>query len=340
LKEQSVRRLRVAVIGLGMGEQHVLGYLAHPACEVAALCDWSEAKLAAAREKYPGVRLTRRADEVLEDERIQVVSIATYDDAHAGQVVKALDAGKHVFVEKPLCQTAEELTAIRSAWLRHGGRLKLASNLVLRGVPVYGWLKNKIAAGDMGEVYAADGEYLFGRLEKITHGWRKDVDDYSVMAGGGIHLIDLLVWLTGQRPEAVTAAGNRICARGTAFRHDDFVAATLRYPSGMVGRVCANFGCVHRHQHLLRIFGTAATFLYDDMGPRWHWTRDPAAAAAPVTLPTLPAAKSCLIGPFVDAVRGGEDRGAETQGHFDTVSIVLACDQALRTGTSTEVCYA
>jgi predicted dehydrogenase len=131
-----------------------------------------------------------------------------------------------------------------------------------------------------------------------------------------------------------------MCARGSAFRYEDFVAATLRYPSGLVGRVCANFGCVHRHQHVLRIYGTTATFLYDDMGPRWHWTRDPASAAAPVTLPVLPAAKSCLIGPFVDAVRNDEDGEAETLGHFDTTSIVLACDQALRTGTCTEVLYA
>ena len=69
------------------------------------------------------------------------------------------------------------------------------------------------------------------------------------MEGGGVHLLDLLLWITGERPTSVTAMGNRICTRGTAFRYDDYVAATLQAPSGLVSRVTANFGCVHRHHH-------------------------------------------------------------------------------------------
>jgi predicted dehydrogenase len=332
-------RLRAAVIGLGIGEQHLLAYQRHPHCEVAAVCDLSEAKLAQARAKYPGIRTTRHEDEVLLDPAIDVVSIASFDDAHARQVVKALDAGKHVFVEKPLCLTGEELQTIRQAWRRHDGRKKLASNLVLRAAPLYRWLKQRIEAGDLGEVYAFDGDYLYGRIDKITQGWRKDVAGYSVMAGGGVHLIDLFVWLTGQRPASVQAAGNGICTKQTAFRYDDYSAALLQCPSGLVARLSANFGCVHRHQHVLRVFGTRATFLYDDAGPRWHWTRDPAAEAARITLAPLPASKGDLLAAFVDAIVQDQDLCNETQEHLDVVSIILACDRAARTRSHTEVKY-
>jgi predicted dehydrogenase len=334
-----MRRLRAGVIGLGVGEQHIAAFQDHPRCEVVALCDRAADKRERAAAQHPGVRVTADADELLDDPGIDVVAVASYDDAHAAQVVRGLEAGKHLFVEKPLCQTLGQLRGIKQAWARHQGKLKLASNLVLRAAPLYRWLKDRLAEGALGEPYAFDGEYLYGRLPKITEGWRKDVVNYSVMAGGGVHLIDLLVWLTGQRPATVTAAGNRICTRGSAFRYPDFVTATFVCTSGLVARVSANFGCVHRHQHVIRLFGTRGTFLYDDAGPRCHTSRDPAVPACPLTLPALPSSKGDLIGPFVDAILADQDLGAETQSHFDTLSLCLACDAALESGSPQEVVY-
>src|SRR6185503_7475057 len=102
------------------------------------------------------------------------------------------------------------------------------------------------------------------------------VPDYSVMAGGGVHLVDLMLWLTGQQPTTVSAVGNRIATANSRFAYDDFVTATYAFPSGLVGRITANFGCVHRHQHVVRVFGTKGTFIHDDAGARLHWTRDEA----------------------------------------------------------------
>src|SRR5262249_61070114 len=79
--------------------------------------------------------------ELLDDPHTRVVSIASYDNAHFEQVVAALNAGKHVFVEKPVCRTTEELHTVKQAWARHRGKLKLTSNLVLRAAPIYQWLK-------------------------------------------------------------------------------------------------------------------------------------------------------------------------------------------------------
>jgi predicted dehydrogenase len=67
---------------------------------------------------------------------------------------------------------------------------------VLRAAPLYLWLQQEVKRGSFGEIYAFNGDYLYGRLHKITMGWRKEVSNYSVMLGGGIHLVDLMVWLT------------------------------------------------------------------------------------------------------------------------------------------------
>src|SRR6185503_17737498 len=155
---------------------------------------------------------------------------------------------------------ASELTAIKSSWAAARAR-HVASNLVLRAAPLFQWLRDEVQAGAFGEVYAFDGDYLYGRLHKITQEWRSQVPDYSVMLGGGVHMVDLMLWITGERPRRVTACGNRVSTEGTAFRYHDFVAASYEFPSGMVGRITANFGSVHRHQHVVRLFGTRAPFI-------------------------------------------------------------------------------
>jgi predicted dehydrogenase len=332
-------RLGVAVVGLGIGEQHARAYLATGNCQIRWLYDLEAARAESLAATLGAGMPAHSFAQVLADPEVQIVSIASYDDAHCAQVVAALEAGKHVFVEKPLCRTRDELRTIKNAWARHRGGLKLSSNLVLRAAPAYQWLKQKITKGDFGDPYAFDGDYLYGRLEKITEGWRAEVPAYSVMHGGGVHLIDLLLWLIGERPATVYATGNRLCAGHTVFRSHDYVAAILRCPSGLIGRITANFGCVHRHQHVVRLFGTKATCVCDDAGPRLHLTRDPAATAAPVTLSPLPATKGALIAPFVSAVLTDENLNAHTQTMFDVMSVCAACDEALQSRSEVEVCY-
>ena len=332
-------KLGVAVAGLGVGVQHAKAYLRTGDCRLKWAYDLDSDKARNLVSEVGEGRVAGSFEQVLEDPDVDAVSIATYDDAHFEQVLAALDAEKHVFVEKPLCRTYDELAAIKSAWQRHGGRAKLSSNLVLRSAPLYVWLKEAISNGELGKVYSFDGEYLYGRLHKITEGWRKDVSNYSVMLGGGIHLIDLLMWLTGERPRKVFASGNRVSTRGTAFRYQDYVAATLDFSSGMVARIVANFGAVHRHHHVLRVFGTEATFLYDDAGPRLHTSREPSAEAAQIDVGTLPRSKGELIGPFVAGILRDEDMNGHTGDIFDAISVCAASDEAMEAKAPVEVRY-
>lgn len=329
--------LGVGVVGLGVGEQHARAYVRHGRCVVRWVYDLDSGRM---RQVLGALGQGRAADsfeQIVADPAVDVVSIASYDDHHFGQVMAALQARKHVFVEKPLCRSTAELRMIKQAWQASG--CILASNLVLRAAPVYQWLRRAIDAGELGTLYAFDGDYLYGRLSKITEGWRKNVEAYSVMQGGGVHLVDLMLWLTGQKPTHVTAVGNRLCTTGTAFRYHDYVAATYRFPSGLVGRITANFGCVHRHQHVIRVFGTKATFLYDDQGPRLHASCDPDVSPTRLELATLPASKGDLVGGFVSAILNGDDSEADTQHEFAVISACVAADEALARGQQVEITY-
>ena len=331
--------LVVGVVGLGVGEQHALAYARHPAVCRVVLCDHDAGRSAAVASRVRKSAVAASFESMIRDPAVDAVSIASFDDAHFGQVVAALAAGKHVFVEKPLCRTFDELAEIKRLWAAAGGRLQLGSNLILRTAPLYVWLRSAVAQGEFGDVYAFDGDYLYGRLHKVTEGWRREVDDYSVMQGGGIHLIDLLLWITRQRPQSVTALGNRVCSRDSGFRYNDFCAATLRFESGMLGRVTANYGCVHRHHHVMRVFGTRRTMLYDDAGARMHYTRDPACAATSIDHAPLPATKGDMIPEFIAAILGVTGASCDAQGFFDGVSVAIACDRAAASGQVENVEY-
>jgi len=321
--------LECAVVGLGMGEQHARALLQDPRCQLKYVVDFDQSK---ARKFIEDNHLTdvgiRSFSEVVEDKTINLITLASYDDHHYEQTLQCIKHLKHIFVEKPLCQTLNQLNNIHTHW--KDTQVELSSNLVLRKAPLYIWLKDFIQRGELGEIYSFDGDYLYGRVQKITEGWRKDIENYSVMQGGGIHIVDLMLWLTGQKPCSVSSTKNKIATQNTSFRYHDFHSAVFTFPSGLIGRVTANFGCVHRHQHVIRIFGTKGTFLYDDLGPRIYWNRDE--EGKPEFLPYAPKPpanqKGALVHNLVDNIMQGKS-SANTQREFDLMSVVLAADESM-----------
>jgi len=119
----------VAVVGLGVGEQHALAYARDPRCELHWLYDLSRDQAQEVQARVGQGELAQSYDAVLADPKTSILSIATYDDLHYAEVLKAFAAGKHVFVEKPLCRTVDELQHVVQAW-RNGGRPHLEPNIV------------------------------------------------------------------------------------------------------------------------------------------------------------------------------------------------------------------
>lgn len=330
--------LGVAIVGLGVGEQHALAFANDPRCTVRWLIDQDENKAIDVRSRVGVGEIATSLDAALEDPNVHIISIASFDHMHADQVLACFNSNRHVFVEKPLCRTDSELSDIMATW-DEADRPHLASNLILRDADLYQWLGDEIVSGRMGKIYAIDGDYLYGRIHKITEGWRKDVPDYSVIEGGGIHLLDLMLSLTGEKPDTVACHGNNIASKNTDFNYDDFMAATYTFPSGIIGRLTANFACVHRHHHVLRVFGTEATFIYDDAGPRIHRTRDEDGVTESLAHNPLAASKGALIPAFIDAIVTNSDPAPAAKREFDLIRAIIATDKSHASKSTEEIEY-
>ena len=155
----------VGVIGLGVGMKHAEAVASHPGCRLACLCDLDPKKLALAGDRFPQARRTMDAEELLDSPDIDLVSIASYDDVHYDQAMRAIAAGKHVFVEKPLCQTRAQAHDLAQALADSG--LGMSSNLVLRACPRFERLRQDIAAGRFGQVFHLEADYLWGRVPQV-----------------------------------------------------------------------------------------------------------------------------------------------------------------------------
>ena len=323
---------------MGVGEKHIDGYVNHPQCEVVVLCDFSEEKLAMARRKYPHLKLTSDADDVLEDPEVDIVSIASYDNYHYEQIVKALERDKHIFVEKPLCLYKEEARHIRSL-LKEKPHLKIASNLILRMSPRFRLLKKIIKSGEMGQLFYIEGDYNYGRLHKITEGWRGEIDFYSVVYGGGLHIIDLMLWLTGDEVVEIAAYGTDISSRGSQFRYNDTVVCILRFESGMIGKVAANYACVFPHFHALSVYGTKATFVNGLEYGLLFESRNPEVPAKKILTAYPGTHKGELIYSFVDSIVTGAPEGISQKEVFQSMSVSFAIESAVQQSRSVMVDY-
>jgi len=321
--------LGVGVIGLGVGEQHARAFAAHPDCRVVALADHDGAKLAQVALGFPDAKCYSTAEALLDDPAVTVVSVASNDNDHHPQIISALKAGKHVFSEKPLCLHEQELAEIHRAWAV-AGQVRLSTNTVLRRSPRFQFIKQAIEAGVMGRLYAVEADYVYGRLHKLTQGWRGRIPGYSVTLGGGVHMVDLVLWVSGERPVEVVAYGSNLASRDTAYRGNDHVVALLRFASGLIAKVASNFASVHPHYHRVVVYGTDATF-ENDLGAARLWrSRTPGVDPERVDAPYPGVAKGALIPAFVDAVLERGEPDVPEADVFATMAVCLAIDAAAR----------
>ena len=146
-------RLRIGVIGLGwFGEIHAETIAGIPNIELAALCTRTPDRLAEMGKKFGVKKLYRDYHEMLADPEIDAVSICTMWDQHRQPAIDALEAGKHVFLEKPIASTVEDGMAITAASKKAKGILYIGH--IVRFNPRYRMAKQAIDEGRIGKIVA------------------------------------------------------------------------------------------------------------------------------------------------------------------------------------------
>lgn len=320
-----MRIMKVGVIGLGVGEQHIIGYQQSDYCEVVSVCDLNLGHANSVARNYGIPNVFDDWRKVIEDPQIDAVSICSYDDGHAEQCIAALKNGKHVMVEKPVALFRSELEDLVRTH-QHSG-LILTSNLILRRSPRFRQLRSKVLQKDFGEIFYVEGGYIHNILWKITEGWRGKLPFYSTIFGGGIHLIDLMRWVLGKEVLSVQGMSNKVATKDTPYRFDDTFITLLGFDDGVIGRCLSTFAPVHPKFHEFTIYGTRKTYINDIKSAHVYSTDDPASLALDHT-PYPGVGKHEHIPDFVNAIRCGMEPDVTAQDVFRVMEICLAAEEA------------
>jgi predicted dehydrogenase len=203
------------------------------------------------------------ADELINDPAVDAVYVATPPDSHREYVVRVAQAGKPVYVEKPMARTAMECEAMISACDEAGVGLYVA--YYRRAMPRFATLKELVASGRIGEPRSVSirNERPAQTRDASPNGWRVDP---QISGGGyfvdlGSHTLDLLDWLLGPVTHATGVATNR----GGRYPAEDLVTAVFGFGSGVEGVGVWNYDSF-QHKDQVEIVGTAGALRFSCFG--------------------------------------------------------------------------
>lgn len=328
--------IKVGIIGLGVGERHIAGYRRIEGVDVTAICDIDPVKLNEVGDRNDIA--TRFADyrTMFEKADLDAVSICSHDDAHADQAVAAFQAGLHVMSEKPVALHKRDLERIVRARADSGRRM--SSNLILRQSPRFIKLRERVRAGEFGDLHYMEGDYLHQILWKITEGWRGRMDFYCVTYGGGIHLIDLMRWIAGEDVTQVTAMASKKITRDAGFPYPDTMVSLLRFDSDLLAKSATSFGTQRPIMHALNVYGTKASF--ENAVPDARLFRGDKAEDLETVADPYPAVeKGDLLPDFIAAIREDREPIVGIRDIARVMDICFACWESVQQGRQIDVSY-
>jgi predicted dehydrogenase len=244
------RPLRVAVAGLGYWGPNIARNVARLSdAELAWCCDASEANRVRVAEQFPDVRFTPDLDEVLADDSVDAVALATPVPSHAELALRVLEAGKHCFVEKPMAQSAADAEAVVAA-AQAAGRVLMVGHL-LEYHPGVMKLKELIDGGELGRILYIYGNRLnLGKLRA----------DENALWSLGAHDVSVLLRLAGEEPYEVEARGESYMREAI----EDVVFCFLRFPSGLAAHLHLSWLDPHKERRFT-VVGETRMATFDDM---------------------------------------------------------------------------
>ena len=324
---------------MGIGEKHALAYQGHKDTVLKSFCDFDKDKLERLKVKFPNTEVGTTDQAILKDKDIDIVSIASYDNYHSKQIVQALNNGKHVMAEKPLCMSLDEMNEIQIAQ-KQNEALKLSANHVLRTNSRFRRFKYDIQQGNFGDIYYLEGDYYWGRKQKLF-GWRAEMDYYSIILGAAIHMIDLVMWLMDAIPVSVQAIGNDIANINTNLKYNSFAVILLQFENGIIAKLTGNGGSVHPHFHGLKLFGTDQTAIQNYDGAFYLNSSEPNSIPILITEPYPEKnTREKVIHSFVDSILDSSLTPlVHQQDVYDVMSVCFAAEEALNTGNTIQVNY-
>lgn len=327
----------VAVVGYGYwGPNLVRNFADTAGAEVVAVCDASPARLEAVARRYPAAALIPSFDDLLDNPAVDAIAIATPVHTHGALIRKALEAGKHVLVEKPMTTSSAEAERLVDLAASRDLTLMVDHTFVYSGAVRR--IKQLIDTGELGRLYYYDSVRVnLGLIQS----------DVSVIWDLAAHDFAILEHLVKQEPRGVSSVAAAHLPGGLA----DVAYLTVLFDDSLLAHFHVNWLSPVKVRQVL-IGGDRRMVLYDDIQPTEkvrvydrgvQWNDDPVEARretlvgyrlgdmyAPMLDQTETLRTECAH--FVHCVRSGETPITDGMAGLRTVRLLEAAERSLQAG--------
>ena len=332
--EPATDQVGVAVVGLGYWGPNLLRVLGDNLdASIRWICDLDTERLGRYRRHHPGARVTTRIERVLADSAVDAVILATPVHTHYSLAARVLEAGKHVFVEKPLapsCELADELVVMAA----EHDRILMCGHTFLYS-PAVRMIKRMISEGKLGDIY-------FVSSSRVNLGLHQR--DVSVIWDLGPHDFSILLYWLSEMPTSVRAVGRDSIVKGIP----DVAFVTMTFASGIIANIELSWLAPSKLRRTVLV-GSERMAIYDDGAPepvrlfdQGVVYRDPETfgeyhlsyRSGDVISPKVESYEplGLELADFVGAIRSGERMEYHTAIAQSVVRIVEAADRSLREG--------
>ena len=251
-------KLGVAIHGAGqVADAHAASWLKNPHVKIVWVTSHRKESAQRLADQFElDCNVGTDYEQVLADDRVDIVNLSGPNHVHTPQGVAAAEAGKHILMEKPMCISMEENRALRDAVARAG--VKSVVSFVLRWNPLVKNLRALLAERVIGDLFYVEVDYWHGIAQWYT-GWEwghRRATGGSTMLLGGCHAVDAIRYFAGQ--EIVEVAGFANNVRGK-FEYPANVVAILRFADGAIGKTSALFDAEMPYSFNIDLAGTEGT---------------------------------------------------------------------------------
>jgi len=344
-KELTMKKLKVGVIGLGIGKSHIRGYRSHPNAEVVAIADLDEKRLKTIGDECEIAKRYTTAEEMLDKEKLNIVSVCTPNKFHKPLTIAALEANCHVLCEKPMAMNAAEAREMIEAAEKTGKRLMI--DFSYRFTEQSWVLKQQIETGIIGEIYFARTVWHRRRGMPELGGWfgQKAFSGGGPLIDLGVHRLDLALWLMNY-PEPVWVMGSTYDPiaqamaqkEGKTFDVEDLAVGMIKFENRATLIVEASWAANIKEREFMetRFYGTEGGLVQRNVGEGYSFEAEIYVERNGCQFdmklhPPVPAAKNAMYY-FADCILKDIPNTATGEEGFVVMKLIDAIYKSAETG--------
>lgn len=256
------KKLKIAVIGVskeGIGNAHSKAILENDNTELVTICEIVPEFREYAEKTY-GVPCVENYKDILQDENIEAVVVATNDQSHCQIVCDLLRNKKHVLCEKPMSLKLSECEEMMKVAKETG--MSFMVGQLCRFTPGFVKAKELFDAGEIGDLFFIESEYAhdYSCMNQPFQAWRRG-NDRPGLLGGGCHAVDLIRWFAGNPVEAFGYSNHKMLPD---WETDDCSIGIMKFENDVIGKIFCSTGCQREYTMRTVIYGTKGTIITDN----------------------------------------------------------------------------